>query len=211
MGKPSRYYVVWVGRKPGVYDSWDAARAQVEGYPDARYKGFPSRELAERAFRLGPEGFWGEGRNQGTWRAARDEILLPALVVDAAAPDAPHGPAMYRGVALYPDGRAEEVFRVGPLQGVGINVAEFLALVHGLAWLEQRGLDWPVFSDSVVARAWVRKGKPRVQVPLTPEARGWLERATRWLQAHPDAAARVHAWTSQRWGEIPADFGNKAG
>ena len=37
-----KYYAVAVGRRPGIYDNWPAAQAQVTGFPGAKYKGFPS-------------------------------------------------------------------------------------------------------------------------------------------------------------------------
>ena len=40
------YYAVAVGRQPGVYETWGKAKAQVEGYPGARYKKFDSRSEA---------------------------------------------------------------------------------------------------------------------------------------------------------------------
>ena len=44
------YYTVWTGRQIGVFNSWDECRLQVEGFPGAKYKGFPTREAAESAF-----------------------------------------------------------------------------------------------------------------------------------------------------------------
>ena len=35
------------GRKPGIYMSWDACKAQVMGFPNARYKGFKTKAEAE--------------------------------------------------------------------------------------------------------------------------------------------------------------------
>ena len=56
MGKTKKkYYVVWAGREPGVYDDWDDAREQIEGFPGARYKGFESPAAAAEAFRLGSD------------------------------------------------------------------------------------------------------------------------------------------------------------
>ena len=45
-------YTVWVGKSPGVYDSWEEAEKQVKGFPGAKYKGFPNREFAEEALKL---------------------------------------------------------------------------------------------------------------------------------------------------------------
>ena len=37
MGKTKKkYYVVWAGREPGVYDDWDDAREQIEGFQIGR-------------------------------------------------------------------------------------------------------------------------------------------------------------------------------
>lgn len=48
-----KYYVVWKGYAPGVYDSWEEAEMQVSGYPDAEYRAFKSMEAAVEAFREG--------------------------------------------------------------------------------------------------------------------------------------------------------------
>ena len=47
----SKIYVVYVGRQPGLYETWDECRAEVEGYPGARYKSFYSKEEAVMSMR----------------------------------------------------------------------------------------------------------------------------------------------------------------
>lgn len=54
----NKYYVVWKGFAPGIYDSWEDAEIQVSGYPEASYRSFTSLEAATLAFR---EGFDREG------------------------------------------------------------------------------------------------------------------------------------------------------
>ncbi|MQM04652.1 hypothetical protein Taro_037457 [Colocasia esculenta] len=44
-------YVVWVGRRPGMYYTWSECYEQVNGYPGARYKGFVTVEEGNMAFR----------------------------------------------------------------------------------------------------------------------------------------------------------------
>ena len=46
----SKYYVVWVGQKPGIYRSWSECQAQVVGYPNAKYKSFKTQKEATEAF-----------------------------------------------------------------------------------------------------------------------------------------------------------------
>ena len=41
------FYAVRVGRKPGVYDSWDEARIQVDHFPRHDHRRFTSRADAE--------------------------------------------------------------------------------------------------------------------------------------------------------------------
>lgn len=48
MGSNYLYYAVNIGRKKGVYTSWEECRNQVHGYPYAKYKGFYSLKEAER-------------------------------------------------------------------------------------------------------------------------------------------------------------------
>lgn len=42
-----KFYAVKVGRVPGIYGTWDECKAQVDGYPNAEYKGFAKLSEAE--------------------------------------------------------------------------------------------------------------------------------------------------------------------
>lgn len=42
----SKWYAVRVGKAPGIYTTWDACKAQVQGFPLAEYKSFPSHAHA---------------------------------------------------------------------------------------------------------------------------------------------------------------------
>jgi viroplasmin and RNaseH domain-containing protein len=44
------WYVVYRGRKPGVYAKWATCHQQVSGYPNCCYKGFNNEEDANAAF-----------------------------------------------------------------------------------------------------------------------------------------------------------------
>ena len=47
MAKTKKFYGVQVGRQPGVYETWDDCKAQVDGFPGAKFKGFLIREEAQ--------------------------------------------------------------------------------------------------------------------------------------------------------------------
>ena len=132
--------------------------------------------------------------------------IKEALCVDAACSGNP-GPMEYRGVHL-PSGK--EVFRFGPIQGTN-NIGEFLAIVHGLALMEQKGIRMPIYSDSVSGQAWVRNKKAKTTLARTPETEKALDlvaRAENWLRTH-QVNVPIMKWDTENWGEIPADFNRK--
>jgi ribonuclease HI len=45
-----KYYVVWKGRKPGIYTTWEECKSQVHKYSGAKYKSFPTLDEAIVAF-----------------------------------------------------------------------------------------------------------------------------------------------------------------
>lgn len=129
-----------------------------------------------------------------------------ALCVDAACSGNP-GPMEYRGVHL-PSGR--QVFHFGPIPGTN-NIGEFLAIVHGLALLKQKGKKMPIYSDSVSGMAWVRNRKAKTTLAYnekTAQALDLVRRAETWLRNNR-IEVPIQKWNTDEWGEIPADFGRK--
>jgi len=45
-----KYYVVWQGRNPGIFNDWAACQKQVEKFPGAKFKSFKTLAEAEAAF-----------------------------------------------------------------------------------------------------------------------------------------------------------------
>src|SRR5262245_37985102 len=50
MSKKAKFYVVWKGRRTGIFTTWEQAKAQVDGFTGAQYKAFDTRAQAEAAF-----------------------------------------------------------------------------------------------------------------------------------------------------------------
>ncbi|BCX05707.1 MAG: ribonuclease H [Candidatus Roseilinea sp.] len=202
----SKFYVVWKGRAPGVYDTWSEARAQVEGFAGARYQSFPNRAQAEAAF--------GAGDIMRGERAVPPSRLdqLPAKVRTGYAVDAAWNARSkvmsYRGVEI---ATGKEIFRDGPFEDATNNVGEFLAVVHALAWLKERDSRAPIYTDSNNAILWVAQGRCQTTLTRTPRNGTLFERiaqAERWLDEHEYCNA-VLKWRTHEWGENPADFGRK--
>lgn len=205
-----KFYVVWEGHTPGIYTSWEAAKRQVEGHAQAKYKSFESRAEAEKAFK---GNYWAYvKKDQSSAKTAaktpRSAIIRESLAVDAACSGNP-GDMEYRGVYTA-DGR--ELFRMGPLEDGTNNIGEFLAIVHALAMLKQQGKpSMPVYSDSKTAQGWVKKGKCNTKLEHTgrnDKIFELIERAEKWLAINK-ITNPILKWETEAWGEIPADFGRK--
>jgi len=52
--KKVKWYVVWIGREPGLYPSWEKCKAQVDNFAGAKYKAFDTLAEARDAFDAGP-------------------------------------------------------------------------------------------------------------------------------------------------------------
>jgi ribonuclease HI len=48
-----KFYVVWAGRKTGVFTEWATTQLHVDKFPGARFKSFASRAEADQAFQAG--------------------------------------------------------------------------------------------------------------------------------------------------------------
>lgn len=249
MSSAPKYYVVWRGREPGIYRTWEACQQQVAGFPCALYKSFKSEDEAKAAFANAPEPVTtgcapgtgatsqGEGNAEvsdakydatSSYKPAtgpkgcpppppdwRNDTVLPlppevradALAVDAACSGNP-GPMEYRGVYL---ATGQQIFHYGPVHGTN-NIGEFLAIVHALALLKQRGRTMTIYTDSRNALLWVKAHKCRTKLARdarTEQLFQLIERAEQWLRTHDYSDIPIIKWETKRWGEVPADFGRK--
>jgi len=203
----TKFYVVWKGRKTGIFNTWEACSAQVSGFRDAEYKAFDSLPAAQAALRGAYADFKGKPASTQGWLFAPTRPRLPSLSVDAACSGAP-GPLEYRGVETE---TGKPVFKSGPHADGTNNVGEFLAIVQALAWLKEKKLDLPVYSDSENAIGWVKAGKARTKLLHTGRNRDLFDRiawAEAWLAENSYSNA-VLKWDTAAWGENPADFGRK--
>lgn len=206
----NNFYTVWVGRQIGVFASWDECRQQVEGFQGAKYKGFPTREQAESAFKSEPDFGKSESEPIKSWQSLPEGTPKPttnAIAVDAACSGNP-GKMEYRGVFVE---TGTELFKSPVFEGGTNNIGEFLAIVHCLAWQQKKCVNLPIYSDSLNGQKWVSEGLCRTKLVENEKNRYLFEvirRAEKWLH---DNTFRVpiYKWRTEIWGEIPADFGRK--
>ena len=215
--KKKKYYVVWVGSKTGVFETWAECLLHTKGYPNARYKSFPTRYEAEDAFmgvkHIPVPGKRSFKKSTGVAGATKNlnnfpEIIQESISVDAACSGNP-GLMEYRGVIT---STGEELFKMGPFKYGTNNIGEFLALVHGLAMLQnEKKYDLPVYSDSKIAMGWIVKKKCNTKLvknATTEKLHKLIARGEKWLKENTYKNP-VYKWETKTWGEIPADFGRK--
>lgn len=201
-----KFYVVWVGLQPGIYRTWDECKSQIDGFNRARYKSYSSIDIAKAAFAAGPPEY-NEVNHHLHHLDCEKKPDMFSICVDAAVNAQTHM-MEYQGV--WTEGR-DRIFHFGPVKVFSINVGEFLAIVHALAWQKNNKMNLPVYSDSRNAIGWVERGKVNTKVDIAetdkkiPEM---LRRAESWLEKNP-VHAEVRKWETKIWGENPADFNRK--
>ena len=224
MAKKQKYYVVWQGKKPGIYTDWDECKEQVVGVQGAQYKGFDTMAEAEAASRLPYHSVVVQSTrttpsNQNNQILIIDENgmttikpgtenppVLDALAVDAACSGNP-GVMEYQGVYIP---TRTQVFHYRAEKGTN-NIGEFLAIVHGLSYMKKHHLNQIIYSDSVNAIGWVRQKQCKSKLPMdagTAELWDYIHRAENWLRTN-SYTTEIRKWDTDHWGEIPADFGRK--
>ncbi len=205
-----KYYVVWKGRKIGIFDSWKDCKEQIDNYKGAQYKSFLSLEAAKKAIKGNYYDY--SGKNNKIIKPSKEEIILfgepinPSISVDAA-----HSSKTkimeYQGVATK---TKRKLFNFQFKTGTN-NIGEFLALVHGLSFLKQKNSNLPIYSDSKIAMNWVKLKQCKTNLPINNENKPLfdiIKRAEKWLKEN-SYSNEILKWETKIWGEIPADFGRK--
>jgi len=211
MAKKAKFYTVWKGKRPGVYETWEDCKVAITGFKGAQYKSFTSFELAKRAYNGNYEEYKGEKKGKAV--LTQEQLLkigqpsYHSISVDAASSGNP-GVMEYQGVDTK---TKKKLFKQGPFPEGTNNIGEFLAIVHGLAYLKERKSNRVIYTDSRTAMSWVRKKNCNTKLVETPKNKALFDlirRAVDWLKKNPYNTPIVK-WETKAWGEIPADFGRK--
>lgn len=206
-----KFYVVWDGIETGIFDSWVKCKSLIHNYPNAKYKSFLTLEMAKKAFTSNYYDF--TGKNLVEVVISKEELLKigrplsNSIAVDAACSGNP-GVMEYRGV--YTESK-KQIFIKGPFPEGTNNIGEFLALVHGIAYLKKENINLPIYSDSKTAISWIRQKVCKTKLEKNSKNEKLFElviRAENWLKNNT-FENKVLKWETKAWGEIPADFGRK--
>lgn len=168
----NKFYVVWSGRKTGVFTDWATTRTYVDKFAGARFKSFATRAEAEQAFKAG------KPASAGVRAVAKTASIRAPSATDATAFDLqiycdgacePNPGNAGSGLAVYRDGSPTQLW-YGLYHPNGTNnTAELNALHHALLMGEQAvlaGESAQILSDSKYAinciatwaAGWEKKG-----------------------------------------------------
>ncbi len=182
-----KYYVVWTGKAPGIYTSWPEAERLVKGFPDARYKSYPTLAEAESAYRRGAPAR-SAARRKTAARPEKADSTEPVAAVNIYCDGAcdPNPGQAGTGLAIYRQGVLAELW-YGLYNPAGTNnSAELLGLHHALEFAKAaiaRQQTVAVHCDSKYAidcvtnwafgwkvRGWTRKGGEIMNLDLIQQA-----------------------------------------
>ena len=211
MAKKEKFYTVWKGKQPGIYDTWKDCKAAIDGFKGAQYKSFGSFTEAKKAYNGTYADYKGK-KKQPAKLSAADALKYGtpnynSISVDAASSGNP-GVMEYQGVDTK---TGKKLFKQGPFQQGTNNIGEFLAIVHGLAYLKKNNSDRIIYTDSRTAMSWVRKKNCNTKLEENAKNKElfvMIKRAVEWLKTN-SYGTPVVKWETKVWGEIPADFGRK--
>jgi len=184
-----KYYVVFVGRKTGIFETWDECKNYTHSFKGAIYKSYLDLDTAQKAY-----------------SEFKQDRPKKYLTVDVGC--RLNGDTEYKLVLI--DGETTKEIYASPVYQKGTNnIGEFLALVHGMRWVEKHNLDIPVYTDSKTALAWVRDKRVNTSLKSPKSSLIMIEvtKALEYLQKPHNVTCLK--WQTNIWGEIPADYGRK--
>ncbi len=172
-----KFYAVKRGRKPGIYFNWPDAKAEVDGFQGAVYKGFVNLEDAE------------EWLNSATFNTAKtknsqsspidsntDEVII---YTDGGSLGNP-GPGGYGAVILY-NNKKKEIS--GGFRITTNNRMELMGVIAALRELDQKDKPVKIYSDSSYVVNGINKGW----------AKSWEK--NNWIKSNKEPAINPDLWS----------------
>ncbi len=175
-----KFYVVWVGRKTGIFTDWATCKNQIDKFAGAKYKSFESRSAAEAAFadassapvapaERSTSGGGATANSPKTHNAAEVAAIPAQVKIFTDGGCDPNPGKAGSGLALYRDGALAELW-YGLYNPAGTNnTAELNAFHQALKMAQEEiaaGKTVAIFCDSKYAiqcitqwaSGWKKKG-----------------------------------------------------
>jgi len=178
-----KFYAIAVGRKPGIYEDWPSAQAQVLGHPGAIFKGFSTRIEAKSwldnpTYSLSP----GPKNSKAAPSASKGDTSPKdgevTIYTDGGARYNP-GPGGYGVVQIYQGARKE---LSGGYRHTTNNRMELMGCIVALRQLEHRDIPVTLYSDSSYVVNGISKGW----------AKNWRKKD--WVKSDKQPAINPDLW-----------------
>jgi ribonuclease HI len=162
-----KFYVIWVGREPGIYTDWPTAQKQIMKFSGAKYKSFPTKAEAEAAFSGGSvssvAGSGSKASGSSSNNSRGNNLSAPPIKTDVViycdGGCDPNPGKAGSGVAVYQDDQLIQLW-YGVYNPNGTNnTAELSALFYSLQLAQhatQQGLSAQILCDSMYSIQCIR-------------------------------------------------------
>jgi len=138
-----KYYFVFIGKTPGVYENFDDCMIQVLGFPGSAFCKFSARSAAS-AF--------------AEYEKRKSLMLLGISNKETLCVDGAYNGTECEYQAVWHPSK-KQAFKSKVFVGGTNNIAEFLGLVEAIKFLHKNNLEPSVYTDSITALTWVRNKK----------------------------------------------------
>lgn len=159
-----KFYVIWVGREPGIYTDWPTAQKQVMKFAGAKYKSFTSKAEADAAFSDGSVSSVAKTTTKSSGpKQSGNNLSAPPIKTDVViycdGGCDPNPGKAGSGVAVYQDDALIQLW-YGVFNPNGTNnTAELSALFYSLQLAQHattQGLSAQILCDSMYSIQCIR-------------------------------------------------------
>jgi ribonuclease HI len=208
-----KWYVVWKGRKPGIYNSWEDCSRQVRGFPNALFVSKNSEDDAKEAFMNPPSSKKPRLSSSSSSKKLIRNCTYPCIISDGSCFGSNISYVEYRCVLLETNDSQKIILgSFGPFPNGTNNIGEYLGLVYALIWASFFSFKGTIYSDSEVAIDWVKNRKANSQMTNIGQILSKsIDLANNFLLngTSDHLLPNIQRWNTHEWGENPADFNRK--
>lgn len=192
-----KYYAVKVGKKIGIYYSWEDCKEQVNGYPKAVYKSFT--DIVEA--------------NNFISATTVVKPKIPATTYSKNSINCDGAYSSSTGIMEFKiqDTKSGDLIRKKLYSCGTNNIAEFLGLCYAMKYLDMtNSRKTIIYTDSITAISWVKN--KNINTVFDYKSNDRLNRDVEeclYFIRNTDSTFNIKKWDTVNWGEIPSDFGRK--
>ena len=174
-----KFYGVAKGLKPGIYTDWYEAKAQIDRFAGARYKGFATYKEAEEWLKKPVQRSTSPRKEPQSTRTHDAHDANRVIIYTDGGSSCNPGPGGYGAIQIY-NGTIKELS--GGFRHTTNNRMELMGVIVALRELEYRDLPVTVYTDS----SYVVNGMTK----------GWAKkwRSNNWIKSDKHPALNPDLW-----------------